>query len=79
MRWTLFKVIIFLASFMFLQGVILPWTISNNFMPLWADIVLLAIIMMMWVVIVDRIAMRIIGAFKSSIGNSDVTSERSTD
>jgi phosphotransferase system glucose/maltose/N-acetylglucosamine-specific IIC component len=67
MRMTLIKVISFLAAFMFLQGVILPWTISNNFMPLWADIVLLALIMMMWVIVIDRVARRLIGRFKEEI------------
>jgi hypothetical protein len=63
----LIKVITFLAAFMFLQGVILPWTISNNFMPLWADIILLALIMMMWVIVIDRVARLIIGRFKEEV------------
>ena len=55
MRLMIFKIISFLAAFMFVQGVILPWTISNNFMPLWADLVLLTFILMMWVVVIDRL------------------------
>lgn len=64
MKLTLIKIIAFLATFMFVQGIILPWTISNNYLPLWADIVLIALIMMMWGVIIDRIARRLIDRFK---------------
>lgn len=64
MRLVLIKVISFLAVFMFIQGVILPWAISNNFMPLWADIILIALIMMAWLIVIDRIARRLIGRFK---------------
>ena len=64
MRLVLIKVITSLAVFMFMQGVILPWAISNNFMPLWADIILIALILMMWVIVIDRIARRLIGRFK---------------
>lgn len=64
MRLVLIKVITFLAVFMFMQGVILPWTISNNFMPLWADIILIALILLMWVIVIDRISHRLMGRFK---------------
>ncbi len=64
MRLTLFKVIMFLAAFIFLQGVILPWTISNNMLPLWGDILLLSFILMMWVVVIDRISAQLLNKFK---------------
>jgi tetrahydromethanopterin S-methyltransferase subunit C len=51
-----FKVISFMAVFIFTQGAILPWAISNNTMPLWADIVLITIILMMWLAVIDRLA-----------------------
>lgn len=64
MRLTLFKVIMFLAAFIFMQGVILPWTISNNMLPLWGDILLLSFILMMWVVVIDRISAQLLKKFK---------------
>lgn len=56
MRWMLFKIISFVAVFIFMQGAILPWAISNNTMPLWADIVLITIVLMMWLAVIDRLA-----------------------
>jgi len=56
MRMFLFKVLSFMAVFIFAQGVILPWAISNNTMPLWADIVLVTLILMMWLAVIDRMA-----------------------
>lgn len=56
MRMLVFKVIAFLSVFIFTQGAILPWAISNNSMPLWADIVLITIILMMWLAVIDRLA-----------------------
>jgi hypothetical protein len=56
MRMMVFKVIAFVAVFIFMQGAILPWAISNNTMPLWADIVLITIILMMWLAVIDRLA-----------------------
>ena len=64
MRLTLFKIIMFLAAFIFMQGVILPWTISNNMLPLWGDILLLSFILMMWVVVIDRISAQLLKKFK---------------
>jgi len=56
MRWILFKVIAFISVFIFMQGAIMPWAISNNFMPLWADIILITLVLMMWLVVIDRLA-----------------------
>ncbi len=56
MRWIVFKVISFMAVFIFTQGAILPWAISNNFMPLWADIILVSVILLMWLAVIDRMA-----------------------
>lgn len=56
MRMMIFKVIAFVSVFIFMQGAILPWAISNNYMPLWADIVLITIILMMWLAVIDRLA-----------------------
>jgi hypothetical protein len=72
MRVTLFKIIMFLAAFIFLQGVILPWTISNNMLPLWGDILLLSFILMMWVVVIDRISAQLLNKFKDE---DDLTSD----
>lgn len=64
MRIVLFKIISFLAAFIFIQGVILPWTISNNMLPLWADVVLISLILMGWVAVIDRIAVNLLHKFK---------------
>jgi ABC-type Fe3+-siderophore transport system permease subunit len=56
MRMMVFKIIAFLSVFIFTQGAILPWAISNTYMPLWADIVLVTIILMMWLAVIDRLA-----------------------
>lgn len=60
MRWIIFKVISFIAFFIFAQGVILPWVISNNSMPLWANIALITIILMMWLAVIDRLAFHLL-------------------
>ena len=65
MRWMLFKIISFMATFMFAQGVILPWAISNNFMPLWADIILVTIILLMWLAVIDRLAFHLLKILRS--------------
>jgi len=56
MRLILFKIISFVSVFIFIQGAILPWAISNNVMPLWADIILVTLILMMWLAVIDRLA-----------------------
>ena len=60
MNWVGLKVVIFMALFAILQGIIMPWVISNAMIPLWADIGLLAIIACMWWVIADVVMRRII-------------------
>lgn len=56
MRVIIFKIIAFMALFIYLQGVCLPWIVSNNFMPLWADVVLFTLILVMWIAGIDRLA-----------------------
>lgn len=75
MRWILFKVICFLAVFIFMQGAILPWAISNNLMPLWADIALITVILMMWLAAIDRIAFH----FLKMLRKNNAITEQSTD
>lgn len=70
MRWTIIKCIMFLSFAGYVQGIILPWAISNNRMPLWADILLVALIMGMWVLAMERIATKLISKFKD---DHDVT------
>lgn len=66
MRWILFKVISFVSVFIFMQGAILPWAISNNFMPLWADIVLITVILMMWLCVIDRMAFHLLKVLRKN-------------
>jgi hypothetical protein len=70
MRWILFKIITFAAVFIFTQGAILPWVISNNAMPLWVDIVLITVILMVWLAVIDRLAYLLIKALRR---NDEVT------
>jgi hypothetical protein len=70
MRLLLFKMIAFLGTFMFAQGVILPWAISNNSMPLWADIILVTIILMMWLAVIDRLAYHLLKVLRK---NDEIT------
>lgn len=60
MRWIIFKVISFFSVFIFMQTSILPWAISTNFIPLWADIILISIMLMMSLTVIDRMANRLI-------------------
>lgn len=66
MRWIVFKVISFLSVFIFCQGVILPWAISNNMMPLWADIILVSVILMMWLAVIDRLALHLLKVLRKN-------------
>lgn len=66
MRWIIFKVVCFLSVFIFMQGAILPWAISNNFMPLWGDIILITAILMMWLALIDRLAFHLLKLIRSS-------------
>jgi hypothetical protein len=49
-----------------MQGAILPWAISNNFMPLWADIVLITVILMMWLCVIDRMAFHLLKVLRKN-------------
>lgn len=66
MRWIVFKVISFLSVFIFCQGVILPWAISNNMMPLWADIILVSVILMIWLAVIDRLAFHLLKVLRKN-------------
>ena len=66
MRWAIFKVISFITVSIFMQGVILPWVISNNIMPLWADIILISVILMMWLALIDRIAHQLLKVLRKN-------------
>lgn len=46
----------FFAFAGYVQGIILPWAISNNKMPIWADILLVTLILLMWIFALERIA-----------------------
>lgn len=70
MRLLVFKVISFLSVFIFAQGVILPWAISNNTMPLWADIILVTLVLMMWLAVIDRLAYHLLKLLRK---NDEVT------
>jgi hypothetical protein len=55
MRWIIFEVISFLAVFMVAHGIIVPWAIANDStMPLWADMVIIIFLLMLWVALIDR-------------------------
>lgn len=71
MRMTIFKVIMFLAAFVFMQGVILPWTVSNNMLPLWLDIVIFSCILMGWVAVLDRIGKALLRKYGAAIQTPD--------
>lgn len=71
MRATIIKVILFLSIFGYFQGVILPWAISNNFMPLWADILLIALILCMWCVLIERVTTKVISRIKDDKNVAD--------
>lgn len=65
MKIIAFKVVMFLAAVLFLQGVILPWTISNDVLPVWVDILILSGILMIWVALIDRVSVRIANRIRS--------------
>lgn len=66
MRWIIFKVICFITIFIFMQGAILPWAISNNFMPLWADLILITVVLLMWLAVIDRLAFHVLKVIRSN-------------
>jgi hypothetical protein len=53
-----------------MQGAILPWAISNNFMPLWADIILITVILLMWLAVIDRLAYHLLKILRK---NDEIT------
>ncbi len=66
MKWLIFKIISFMAVFLFAQGAVLPWAISNSTMPLWADIALITVILMAWLAVIDRLAVHILKLFRKT-------------
>jgi hypothetical protein len=70
MRWMIFKVISFVSVFIFTQGAILPWAISNNYMPLWADVILITLILLMWLAVIDRLAYHLLKVLRK---NDEIT------
>jgi len=60
MRWLIIKCIGFIAFTAYIQGIILPWAISNNRMPIWADILLIVIILTGWVFVLECVAIKLI-------------------
>lgn len=45
----------FLFGFGILQIIILPWIISTEFLPLWTDVILLSVALVLWVSIIDKV------------------------
>ncbi len=70
MRLMIFKVISFVSVFIFTQGAILPWAISNNYMPLWADVILITLILLMWLAVIDRLAYHLLKVLRK---NDEIT------
>ncbi len=56
MKTIIVKVIAFIAVFLFMEGVVLQWAISNNTMPLWVDLLLVTILLMILLAGIDRLA-----------------------
>lgn len=56
MKVLMFKVIMFLTAFVCLHGFLLPWITVHNFMPMWADMLLMSFIMMMWIIWIDHMS-----------------------
>jgi hypothetical protein len=56
MRWVAFKIIMFLAACLFVQGAILPWVISNNILPIWMDILFLGLLLFIFGLAIEKIA-----------------------
>ncbi len=66
MRWMIFKIIVFMTMFIFMQGAIVPWLISNNFLPLWADIIVISLVLMMWLAVIDRLSSHVLKIFRKN-------------
>lgn len=63
MRATCYKVLLFIVGFVFIQGCILPWVISNNVLPVWADIAILGALVFLWVFLIDKLVSNAIRKF----------------
>jgi hypothetical protein len=59
MKLMIFKIIICFSSFLFMLTNIIPWVISNDFMPFWADIILMSIFLMIWLFFLDLLLIQI--------------------
>lgn len=56
MSLTYIKVCSFFAAFFFLQIEVMPWMAKNQFLPLWGDIILLSLALMLWLGLIDFVA-----------------------
>lgn len=63
MKWIFVKIIFFLGTFIFFQGAIVPWVISNDQLPLWADILILCAILICSLTLVDYLISDLIKRF----------------
>lgn len=52
---TLYKVILTFVGLLFVQGCILPWVLSNNVLPVWADLGILSLIVCLWIFIIEKL------------------------
>jgi hypothetical protein len=64
MRLVLFRIFSFFAIFIFAQAAVLPWVISNNYLPLWLDIALISFVIVVWLAIIDRFVYHFIRLLK---------------
>lgn len=55
MKWILLKIILFFGGFIVLIGTILPMAISNNFLPLWCNILLSSIVFMGYMMVTENL------------------------
>lgn len=60
MIWSLFKIIFSIGEFLFAQSVILPWLISNTLIPLWGDILLISMLLVISPFAIDRLAVHVL-------------------
>jgi hypothetical protein len=47
--------LLFLVGMIGIQGLVLPWVISNTVLPIWADLVILTGLLFFWVFIIDQL------------------------
>ncbi len=60
MKWLMFKLISILGCFSLMVGIVLPWTVSNNLLPIWLDIVIISGLIMVWIAVIERLALWLI-------------------